>query len=56
MIGGVLLGSVATRMRTVNMLVLGLVAVGVFTFVFATVPLTPFSMACTGALGIPAVG
>ena len=56
MIGGVLLGSVATRVRTENMLVLGLVAVGVFTLVFATVPLTPVSMACTGALGIPAVG
>jgi MFS family permease len=56
LIGGLLLGSVATRVRTENVLVLSLVAVGIGTLVFATVPLAPVSMACAVALGIPAVG
>ena len=56
LIGGVLLGSVATRVRTENVLVLSLLSVGIGTLVFATVPLVPVSMACAVALGIPAVG
>jgi predicted MFS family arabinose efflux permease len=56
LIGGLLLGSVATRVRTENVLVLSLVSVGIGTLVFATVPLVPVSMACAVALGIPAVG
>jgi MFS family permease len=53
---GVFLGSVATRVRPEKVLVLSLVSVGIVTLVFATVPLTPVTMACAVALGIPAVG
>ena len=56
LIGGVFLGSVAMRVRPENVLVLSLIAVGIVTLVFATVPLAPVSMACAVALGVPAVG
>jgi predicted MFS family arabinose efflux permease len=56
LIGGVLLGSVATRVRPQRVLFLSLLAVGAGTLVFATVPLVPVSLACAVALGIPAVG
>jgi DHA3 family macrolide efflux protein-like MFS transporter len=55
-IGGVFLGSVATRVRPENVLFLSLLAVGAGTFVFATVPVVPVSLACAVALGVPAVG
>lgn len=56
LIGGVLLGYLAGRLRTETLLVLSLVSVGVGTFVFAAVPVATVSMACAVALGIPAVG
>jgi predicted MFS family arabinose efflux permease len=56
LIGGVLLGYVAGRTRTENLLTLSLFSVGTGTFVFAAVPLAPVSMVCAVALGIPAVG
>jgi len=55
-IGGVFLGSVATRVRQENVLVISLIAVGVVTLVFVTVPFVLVSMACAVALGVPAVG
>jgi predicted MFS family arabinose efflux permease len=45
-----------TRVRPEKVLVLSLVSVGIVTLVFTTVPLTPVTMACAVALGIPAVG
>jgi predicted MFS family arabinose efflux permease len=56
LIGGVLLGYVAIRIRTETILTLSLISVGAGTLVFAIVPLAPVSMACAVALGIPAVG
>lgn len=56
MIGGVLLGYFAARMRTESILTLSLVSVGAGTLVLAGVPLAPVSMACAVAIGIPAVG
>jgi predicted MFS family arabinose efflux permease len=56
LIGGVFLGSVATRVRTENVLVLSLLAVGLLTLIFVTVSFAPVSMVCAVALGIPAVG
>jgi predicted MFS family arabinose efflux permease len=56
LIGGVVLGSVAMRVRPENVLVLSLITVGLVTLVFATMPLAPISMACAVALGVPAVG
>ena len=56
LIGGVLLGYVAIRIRTETILTLSLISVGAGTLVFASVPLAPVSMACAVALGIPAVG
>jgi predicted MFS family arabinose efflux permease len=56
LIGGVFLGSVATRVRPENALFLSLLAVGAGTFVFATVPVVPVCLACAVALGVSAVG
>jgi predicted MFS family arabinose efflux permease len=56
LIGGVLLGYAAIRIRTETILTMSLISVGAGTLVFASVPLAPVSMACAVALGIPAVG
>ena len=56
LIGGVLLGGVASRVRTETILTWSLISVGAGTLVLAGVPLAPVSMVCAVAIGIPAVG
>jgi predicted MFS family arabinose efflux permease len=56
LIGGVLLGYIAARMRAETILTLSLISVGAGTLVFASIPLAPVSMVCAVAIGIPAVG
>ncbi|HEX6709787.1 MAG TPA: MFS transporter [Rubrobacter sp.] len=56
LIGGVLLGYIAGRMRTETILTVSLISVGAGTLVLAGVPHASVSMACAVAIGVPAVG